>query len=47
MCEIRNAGLQAWCDKAEMSFSNNALLRTTLRRQAGALRTAARRRQLD
>jgi lipopolysaccharide export system protein LptA len=29
--EIRNAGLKAWCDKAEMSFSNNTLLRTTLR----------------
>ena len=29
--QIRNAGLQAYCDKAEMSFSNNALLRTTLR----------------
>ena len=29
--EIRNAGLKAWCDKAEMSFSNNTLIRTTLR----------------
>lgn len=29
--EIRNAGLTAWCDKAEMSFSNNTLLRTILR----------------
>ncbi len=31
--QIENAGLQAWCDKAEMTFSNNALLRTTLRGQ--------------
>lgn len=29
--EIQNAGLKAWCDKAEMSFSNNTLIRTTLR----------------
>lgn len=31
--QIRNAGLQAYCDKAEMSFSNNALQKTTLRGQ--------------
>jgi lipopolysaccharide transport protein LptA len=29
--QVENAGLQAWCDSAEMTFSNNALLRTTLR----------------
>lgn len=28
--QIRNGGLQAYCDKAEMTFSNNALQRTTL-----------------
>lgn len=28
--QIRNAGLKAWCDKAEMRFSDNTLLRTTL-----------------
>jgi lipopolysaccharide transport protein LptA len=31
--QIENAGLQAWCDKAEMTFSNNALLRTSLHGQ--------------
>jgi lipopolysaccharide export system protein LptA len=29
--QIENAGLQAWCDSAEMTFSNNALLKTSLR----------------
>ncbi|MEZ5562323.1 MAG: lipopolysaccharide transport periplasmic protein LptA [Gammaproteobacteria bacterium] len=29
--QIENAGLKAWCDRAEMTFSNNTLLRTTLR----------------
>lgn len=28
---IENAGIQAFCEQAEMSFSNNALLRATLR----------------
>ncbi len=29
--QIENAGLKAWCDSAEMTFSNNALQKTTLR----------------
>ncbi|MBM4221527.1 MAG: lipopolysaccharide transport periplasmic protein LptA, partial [Gammaproteobacteria bacterium] len=29
--QIEDAGLQAWCDTAEMTFSDNALLKTTLR----------------
>ena len=29
--QIENAGLQAWCDTAEMTFSDNALRKTTLR----------------
>jgi lipopolysaccharide transport protein LptA len=31
--QIENAGLQAWCDKAEMTFSSNTLLKTTLHGQ--------------